>query len=254
MKIEKKKVVKNSKLSRFTKSAVAAALGIAASFGTTACDDSVSATGGDHPKQPPETEPTCGQAACGEQYSSSSYTDISSSGEHLSSEAIEALSSAKLPKSSSSIISAGIPHTYSSSSVKQPSSSTAFPPPESGSPMADSESSMSSERLSSSSYEPPPEAGILPPYEESSSSETLSSSSIVEPEPLAGDPIIQESSSSESTPDAQSSSSDIKVPVPQITPVIDTLNPRIHLCEDPNNPGCLIESMVTTFEQDDIQA
>jgi hypothetical protein len=231
MKIEKKKVVKNSKLSRFTKSAVAAALGIAASFGTTACDDSMSATSGDHPKQP-ETNPTCGQAACGEQYSSSSYTDISSSGEHLSSEAIEALSSAMQPLSSSSMV---------------------YPPPESGSPMADSESSMSSERLSSSSYEPPPEAGILPPYEESSSSEMLSSSSIVEPEPLAGDPIIQESSSSESTPGIQSSSSDIKVPVPQITPVIDTLNPRIHLCEDPNNPGCLIESMVTTFEQSDIQ-
>ena len=231
MKIEKKKVVKNSKLSRFTKSAVAAALGIAASFGTTACDDSMSATSGDHPKQP-ETNPTCGQAACGEQYSSSSYTDISSSGEHLSSEAIEALSSAMQPLSSSSMV---------------------YPPPESGSPMADSESSMSSERLSSSSYEPPPEAGILPPYEESSSSETLSSSSIEEPEPLAGDPIITESSSSESTPGIQSSSSDIKVPVPQITPVIDTLNPRIHLCEDPNNPGCLIESMVTTFEQSDIQ-
>ena len=231
MKIEKKKVVKSSKLSRFTKSAVAAALGIAASIGTTACDDSISATSGDHPKQP-ETNPTCGQAACGEQYSSSSYTDISSSGEHLSSEAIEALSSAMQPLSSSSMV---------------------YPPPESGSPMADSESSMSSERLSSSSYEPPPEAGILPPYEESSSSEMLSSSSIVEPEPLAGDPIIQESSSSESTPGIQSSSSDIKVPVPQITPVIDTLNPRIHLCEDPNNPGCLIESMVTTFEQSDIQ-
>ena len=235
MKIEKKKVVKSSKLNHFPKSAVAAALGIAASFGTTACDDSVSATGGDHPKQPPETEPTCGEVACGEQFSSSSYTDISSSGEHLSSEAIEALSSAKQPLSSSSMV---------------------FPPPESGSPMmmsSESHSSSSVEKPSSSSYEPPPEAGILPPYEESSSSETLSSSSIVEPEPLAGDPIIQESSSSESTPGIQSSSSDIKVPVPQITPVIDTLNPRIHLCEDPNNPGCLIESMVTTFEQSDIQ-
>ena len=232
MKIEKKKVVKSSKLSHFTKTTVAAALGIVASFGTTACDDSVSATGGDHPKQPPETEPTCGQAACGEQYSSSSYTDISSSGEHLSSEAIEALSSAMQPLSSSSMV---------------------YPPPESGSPMADSESSMSSERLSSSSYEPPPEAGILPPYEESSSSEMLSSSSIVEPEPLAGDPIIQESSSSESTPGIQSSSSKTAIPATQTTPVIDTLNPRIHLCEDPNNPGCLIESMVTTFEQSDIQ-
>ena len=210
MKIEKKKVVKNSKLSRFTKSAVAAALGIAASFGTIACDDSVSATGGDHPKQPPETEPTCGQAACGEQYSSSSYTDISSSGERLSSEAIEALSSAMQPLSSSSMV---------------------FPPPESGSPMmmsSESHSSSSVEKPSSSSYEPPPEAGILPPYEESSSSE--------------------------STPDAQSSSSKTEVPDPRITPVIDTLSPRIHLCEDPNDPRCLIESMVTTFEQDDIQA
>ena len=235
MKIEKKKVIKSSKLNHFAKSAVAAALGIAASFSATACDDSVSAIGGDHPKQPPETESTCGQAACGEQFSSSSYTDISSSGEHLSSEAIEALSSAVQPLSSSS---------------------TAYPPPESGSPMVMSSERLSSssvEKPSSSSYEPPPEAGILPPYEESSSSETLSSSSIEEPEPLAGDPIVTESSSSESTPGIQSSSSNIKVPVPQITPVIDTLNPRIHLCEDPNNPGCLIESMVTTFEQSDIQ-
>ena len=232
MKIEKKKVVKSSKLSKFTKSAVAAALGIAASIGTTACDDSISAIGDDNKKQEPE--PTCGETACGEQHSSSSYTDIFSSGEHLSSEAIEALSSAKQPLSSSS---------------------TAFPPPESGSPMVMSSERLSSssvEKPSSSSYEPIIEAGILPPYEESSSSETLSSSSIVEPEPLAGDPIIQESSSSESTPNAQSSSSsyiDIK-PAP-----IDTidLNPRVYLCPD-GTTSCLMVSMVTTFEHDDIQA
>ena len=213
MKIEKKKVVKNSKLSRFTKSAVAAALGIAASFGTTACDDSVSATGGDHPKQPPETEPTCGQAACGEQYSSSSYTDISSSGERLSSEALEALSSAKQPLSSSS---------------------TAFPPPESGSPMMMSSERLSSssvEKPSSSSYEPPPEAGILPPYEESSSSETPSSSSETR----------------------SSSSSDIDVKIIDPVPIDTNYNPRIHLCPD-GTGSCLIYSMVTTFEQDDIQA
>ena len=222
MKIEKKKVVKNSKLSRFTKSAVAAALGIAASFGTTACDDSVSATGGDHPKQPPETEPTCGQAACGEQYSSSSYTDISSSGERLSSEALEALSSAKQPLSSSS---------------------TAFPPPESGSPMADSESSMSSERLSSSSYEPMIEAGILPPYEDNPD---VNSSSDMAPVSSANVP----SSSSEVT-EQSSSSSDIDIkPAP-----IDTINqnPRVYLCPD-GTTSCLMVSMVTTFEQDDIQA
>ena len=224
MKIEKKKVVKNSKLSRFTKSAVAAALGIAASIGATACDDSMSATGDDNKKQEPE--PTCGETACGEQFSSSSYTDISSSGEHLSSEAIEALSSAKQPKSSSSIISAGIPHTYSSSSVEKPSSS---------------------------SYEPIIEAGILPPYEESSSSEMQSSSSIVEPEPLAGDPIIQESSSSEVT-EQSSSSSDIDVKKIDPAP-IDTIdqNPRVYLCPD-GTTSCLMVSMVTTFEQDDIQA
>lgn len=201
MKIEKKKVVKSSKLSHLAKSAVAAALGIAASIGSTACDDSISAIGGDKKQEP---EPTCGEVECGSEFSSSSYTDISSSGEHLSSEAIEALSSAKQPKSSSSIISAGIPHTYSSSSVKQPSSS---------------------------SYEPPLQAGILPPYEDSSSSETPSSSS-----------------------EEKSSSSEADIPDPRIIPVIDTLSPRIHLCEDPNDPRCLIESMVTTFEQDDIQA
>ena len=201
MKIEKKKVVKRSKLSHLAKSAVAAALGIAASIGSTACDDSISAIGGDKKQEP---EPTCGEVECGSEFSSSSYTDISSSGEHLSSEAIEALSSAKQPKSSSSIISAGIPHTYSSSSVKQPSSS---------------------------SYEPPLQAGILPPYEDSSSSETPSSSS-----------------------EEKSSSSEADIPDPRIIPVIDTLRPRIHLCEDPNDPRCLIESMVTTFEEDDIQA
>ena len=163
MKIEKKKVVKSSKLSNFAKSAVAAALGIAASIGTTACDDSISAIGGDKKQEP---EPTCGEVECGSEFSSSSYTDISSSGEHLS-----------------------------------------------------------------SSYEPPLQAGILPPYEDSSSSETPSSSS-----------------------EEKSSSSEADIPDPRIIPVIDTLSPRIHLCEDPNDPRCLIESMVTTFEQDDIQA
>ena len=234
MKIEKKKVVKSSKLSLFTKRAVAAALGIAASIGTTACDDSISAIGDDNKKQEPE--PTCGETACGEQFSSSSYTDISSSGEHLSSEAIEALSSAKQPLSSSSVaplISSGVPL------ISSPSSS-------------DSHSSSSVEKPSSSSYEPMIEAGILPPYEEYSSSETLSSSSSEEPEPLAGDPIIQESSSSESTPDAQpSSSSDIDVK--KIDPAPIDTNPRVYLCPD-GTTSCLMVSMVTTFEHDDVQA
>ncbi|SOD14272.1 hypothetical protein SAMN06298224_1748 [Fibrobacter sp. UWB16] len=219
MKIEKKKVVKSSKLSKFTKSAVAAALGIAASIGTTACDDSMSATGDDNKKQEPE--PTCGETACGEQFSSSSYTDISSSGEHLSSEAIEALSSAKLPKSSSSIISAGIPHTYSSSSVEKPSSS---------------------------SYEPIIEAGILPPYEEdldvsSSSSDTTPTSSANE-----------SSSSSEQTPYGDCAPDDQKCIDDWRCQHNDPLCPQIYMCDDPKDPRCQMVSMVTTFEQDDIQA
>ena len=142
MKIEKKKVVKSSKLSHFTKTTVAAALGIAASFGTTACDDSMSATSGDHPKQP-ETNPTCGQAACGEQYSSSSYTDISSSGEHLSSEAIEALSSSSVQSPSSSSV-APIQSSSSEeivSSSSESSSSTFVEKPRSSSSVKEESSS-----------------------------------------------------------------------------------------------------------------
>ena len=219
MKIEKKKVVKSSKLSNHTKSAVAAALGIAASFGTTACDDSISAIGGDDKKQGPE--PTCGEVVCGNQLSSSSYTDISSSGEHLSSEAIEALSSAKQPKSSSSIISAGIPHTYSSSSVEKPSSS---------------------------SYEPIIEAGILPPYEEdldvsSSSSDTTPTSSANE-----------SSSSSEQTPYGDCAPDDQKCIDDWRCQHNDPLCPQIYMCDDPKDPRCMMVSMVTTFEHDDIQA
>ena len=225
MKIEKKKVVKSSKLSHFTKSAVAAALGIATSIGATACDDSMSATSDDNKKQEPE--PTCGETACGEQFSSSSYTDISSSGEHLSSEAIEALSSAKQPLSSSSVdplISSGVPL------ISSPSSS-------------DSHSSSSVEKPSSSSYEPIIEAGILPPYEDNPD---VNSSSDMAPVSSANVP----SSSSEVT-EQSSSSSDIDIkPVP-----IDTidLNPRVYLCPD-GTTSCLMVSMVTTFEHDDIQA
>ena len=222
MKIEKKKVVKSSKLSNHTKSAVAAALGIAASFGTTACDDSISAIGGDDKKQGPE--PTCGEVVCGNQLSSSSYTDISSSGAHLSSEAIEALSS----------------------SVQTPSSS---------------------------SYEPIIEAGILPPYEESSSSVAPLSSSEEEPIMLSGDiaPYEDPTSSSveaaSSSSKVQSSSSRLEVQIEPVNP--DTINKKriiepifceendpscynIRLCKDPE--GCMIYSMVTTFEQDDVQA
>ena len=230
MKIEKKKVVKST-LSSFTKRTVAAALGISASIGLGACED---ITGSTIVKQKPqEPEPLCGIQECGNQLSSSSYTDISSSGERLSSSAIEALSSAIKPKSSSSFV-------------------------------------------------PPPQAGILPPYEndyprehKSSSSEVPLSSSSEVSEPLAGDPIFTASSSSESTPSTKSSNSNVEIKIIEIDPdslkqekkdtIID-IDPRKPFCEDSSSDprcrvnickdsdGCMIFSMVTTFERDDIQA
>ena len=210
MKIEKRKVVNSSKLNNFTKSAIATALGIAASIGTTACDDSISATGND--KKTQEPKPTCGEVACGEQFSSSSYTDISSSGERLSSEAIEALSSAKQLSSSSMepIQEAGVIPPYEDF----PSSSSFEPPISSGAPLIFSPSS--SESSSSSSVAPLSSSAKEPA---SSSSETMSSSSEAE------DPLCD--------------------------PSDPTTRCKVDLCKDPD--GCLIFSMVTTFEQDDIQ-
>ena len=222
MKIEKKKVVKSSKLSNHTKSAVAAALGIAASFGTTACDDSISAIGGDDKKQGPE--PTCGEVVCGNQLSSSSYTDISSSGEHLSSEAIEALSSSVQTPSSSSyepIIEAGI-----------------LPPYE--------ESSSSVAPLSSSEEEPIMLSGDIAPYEDptSSSVEAASSSSKVQ------------SSSSRLEVQIEPVNPDTINKKRIIEPIFCEENDpscyNIRLCKDPE--GCMIYRMLTTFEQYDIQA
>jgi hypothetical protein len=60
-----------------------------------------------------------------------------------------------------------------------------------------------------------------------------------------------ETPTSVDNPQNQSSSS---VEQPNLYPNEKILIPRVHLCEDPNDPRCLIDSMVTTFEQDDIQA
>lgn len=102
-------------------------------------------------------------------------------------------------------------------------------------------------------------AGI--PHVYSSPTVPPSSSSITTP-PLAGDIIpIEHSSSSSATQPSSSSANDeiIKnnpeidlTPIPTDFPAIKDSLIRIHLCEDPNSPGCLIESMVTTLETNDI--
>jgi hypothetical protein len=231
MKIEKRKVTNSSKLGDLAKKAVATALGFTATIGLSACDDIAAATTGDNKTQEPD--PTCGEVACEQQFSSSSYSDISSSGERLSSEAIEALSSAEQPSSSSSV-----PYILSGSIA----------------PYEDRSSSSFVETPSSSSFVPPPEAGILPPYEDindeqNSSSSDATSSSSSEPSSSADIKVI------EINPDTLKLDTMIIDTIPKAPfcdPDSSTPGCRVNLCKDPN--GCMIFSMVTTFEQDDIQA
>ena len=151
MKIEKKIVKNSAKLSIAAKSAIAASFGIAA-VALTACEESATAAS---PAQNPETG-----APKNETPSSSSVVDIPLSHEALSSSAVEALSSAAEP--------------LSSSSFEEP-----YPPPEAGTIAA------------------PTDEDIYGPSSSSSSEEEAQSSSAEEPVPLAGDPIVEESSSSE---------------------------------------------------------
>ena len=232
MKIEKKIVKNSTKLSIAAKSAIAASFGIAA-VALTACEESGDVAAPD----PTDLEKPETGAPETETPSSSSIVDIPLSHEALSSSAVEALSSAAKPLSSSSedvdVMLAGViaPHHLdtipSSSSVAEP--------------------------LSSSSYDeliPPPEAGVIEApdesdFESSSSSEVnAQSSSAEEPVPLAGDPIIEESSSSEAEQPSSSS-----VNLNEVCPDNDPFCIQVHMCN--NEDGCMVASMVSTYERFD---
>ena len=210
MKIEKK-IVKNSvKLSIAAKSAIAASFGIAA-VALTACEESATAAS---PAQNPETG-----APENETPSSSSVVDIPLSHEALSSSAVEALSSAAEP--------------LSSSSFEEP-----YPPPEAGTIAA------------------PTDEDIYGPNSSSSSEEEAQSSSAEEPVPLAGDPIFIDDSlssvnSSNSEDPASSSSFNRYQGECPNGPASPDCNVR--LCVDPDGPCNLIVSMVTTYEPGDIR-
>lgn len=165
MKIEKKIVRNSATLSLAAKSAIAASLGIAA-VALTACEESGTAAA---PDQTDIENPETG-APENETPSSSSVVDIPLSHEALSSSAVEALSSAAEP--------------LSSSSFEEP-----YPPPEAGTIAA------------------PTDEDIYGPNSSSSSEEEAQSSSAEEPVPLAGDPIIVEEESSSSEAEQPSSSS-----------------------------------------------
>jgi hypothetical protein len=210
MKIEKKIVKNSAKLSIAAKSAIAASFGIAA-VALTACEESATAA---TPAQNPETG-----APENETPSSSSVVDIPLSHEALSSSAVEALSSAAEP--------------LSSSSFEEP-----YPPPEAGTIAA------------------PTDEDIYGPNSSSSSEEEAQSSSAEEPVPLAGDPIfINDSlssvnSSNSEDPASSSSFNRYQGECPN-GPASPDCNVR--LCVDPDGPCNLIVSMVTTYEPGDIR-
>ncbi len=198
MKIEKKIVKNSAKLSIAAKSAIAASFGIAA-VALTACEESATAAS---PAQNHETG-----APENETPSSSSVVDIPLSHEALSSSAVEALSSAAEP--------------LSSSSFEEP-----YPPPEAGTIAA------------------PTDEDIYGPNSSSSSEEEAQSSSAEEPVPLAGDPIIEESSSSEAEQPSSSS-----VDLHEVCPDNDPFCIQVHMCN--NEDGCMVASMVSTYERFD---
>lgn len=221
MKIEKKIVKNSAKLSIAAKSAIAASFGIAA-VALTACEESATAA---TPAQNPETG-----APENETPSSSSVVDIPLSHEALSSSAVEALSSAAEP--------------LSSSSFEEP-----YPPPEAGTIAAPTDEDIYGPSSSSSSEAEVPSS--------SSVEEALSSSSDdIELPPLAGDPIFIDDSlssvnSSNSEDPASSSSFNRYQGECPNGPASPDCNVR--LCVDPDGPCNLIVSMVTTYEPGDIR-
>lgn len=207
MKIEKKIVKNSAKLSIAAKSAIAASFGIAA-VALTACEESATAAS---PAQNPETG-----VPENETPSSSSVVDIPLSHEALSSSAVEALSSAAEP--------------LSSSSFEEP-----YPPPEAGTIAA------------------PTDEDIYGPNSSSSSEEEAQSSSAEEPVPLAGDPIFIDDSLNSSNSEAPASSSSFNRYQGECPNGPASPDCNVRLCVDPDGPCNLIVSMVTTYEPGDIR-
>ncbi len=222
MKIEKKIVKNSTKLSLAAKSAIAASFGIAA-IALTACEESATAAA-------PDTTDLEDHNTGSESPSSSSVADIPLSHKALSSSAVEALSSAAEPDF--------------------PPQAGVIPPDEI---YPESSSSSEAKPLSSSSYDepfPPPESGVVEAPDESdlessSSSEVnAQSSSAEDPVPLAGDPIIEESSSSEVEQPSSSS-----IDIHEVCPDSDPFCIQVHMCN--NEDGCMVASMVSTYERFD---
>ena len=217
MKIEKKKITGDKQLSVAAKSAIAAALGMAAAFTLNACDDTSSASneeplGGDMPPEDiippassdsPETTSSSSELESTPSSSSEKIVDIPLSQEPVSSSVEEAISSLM----------------ESSSSEAAPASSAVAPE-------------------SSSDVVPPVSSEAAP-----TSSETATSSSSY----VQWGPIGSSSSSQNGWVQPRSSSVDYSEECPDNDPYCI----NYYFCRD-NPSGCMAGSMVTTFERDDV--
>lgn len=220
MKIEKKKVLQNTALSVAAKSAIAAALGITATFTLNACDDSSSPTS-DQAAEPvpdsvnsPETPNSSSQVESAPN-SSSRTVDIPLSHEPVSSSLMEAISSA-LESSSSS--------AEPVSSTIEPTSS-ADAPESSGATVVPATSSETVQPSSSS-------ATVVP----ATSSETVTPASSSSGS-WGTDPFIDPCDG-----------------IPDGTSV--EYGGRLYLCPSSSSGGAetIIFSMISTFERTDVEA
>ena len=219
MKIEKRKVFSGAKLSNATKTAIAATFGMAAAATISGCnDDSDSIVG-------PAQGPTPASSNASE--SSSSVADIPLSHEAISSSVLEALSSATQP----------VP---ASSSAANPVSSAAEPNSSATEPASSAVEPASSAVEPVSSATEPTSSAAKPA---SSANETTSSSSVEKP---ASSSSSNKSDYGDCAPDDNDCINE------WLCSHNDSRCPTIHICEDRNDPRCMVVSMVTTFEIDDI--
>ena len=267
MDIRKKKVTGSRPLSAFSKRAVAATLGISAAYSLNACGGDTT-SGQVLGPVPQENNPNLESSDSEQDFSSSSkYLDIPQSHEAISSEVLEALSSAAQSAASSKTTSSSAFMPSSSSSAAQTSSAAQLASSSSAQPISSTQVASSVSTTTSSATAPVSSAE----QSTSSASQPVSSSnapisSAVQPISSANGPTsstAQPMSSTETQP-ANSSSSNNGWgvnPCENLSPgdtvrSVGGFGSQVFICPDPtsssSDPFQHGFSMVTTFELDDV--
>lgn len=244
--IEKKIVARSTKLSSIAKKAIAATFGLSAAYSFNACSGDDVGTKPIEPQEPPQT-PTPESSNSDAFSSSSKYLDIPQSHEAISSEVLEALSSASQP--ASSVTQPTNNSTELASSAAQSTNSSASTPSSAAQPISSSTQGISSATQPASST-----ATLVTSSAEAKSSATQQQSSTAQP-----------TSSSATTPASsavQPASSSFDHWGTAINPcdglpagsTVET-DFQVIICPDSSNSSWSSHgfSMVTTFERDDIE-